>query len=427
MNANRLLLFIVIIFSIDARKSLFDILFRTNKDIPTQSITNSQESINKSIKVPILEKAFKTLDIPIRVLLSEQSGNFVWEIRSSDGFTAFIDNGTNKYGVKKFAGDSLIFKRNGNINSLSGINLVTKKIFLVPNSFIDKNINLSFNYNSVSYDGICVIVFNELHNSWNLVNYLDLEDYVASVIFGESWPGWPDEVNKALSICYRTYGISKVLEKKKTPYDIKNSNHHQVYKGSFKPEKFKKIVESTKNVVVSWQNKPILAMFDIACGNIIPGKKLGLDFVKAPYLGRNYACNYCKNYVYSKWEVAYTLDEVNNIFNNVLNKPGKIRDIIVSKKDKSGCITEINASINYKWVPISARQFKSAFKKLKSINFTVKKNRDKFIFTGRGYGHLTGLCQRGALQMVMLGYSYQDILKFYYPKTDLQKLISNMK
>ena len=47
------------------------------------------------------------------------------------------------------------------------------------------------------------------------------------------------------------------------------------------------------------------------------------------------------------------------------------------------------------------------------------------LFVGRGYGHGLGMCQEGAMRMVKLGYSYTDVLNFYYQDIqliDLHKL-----
>lgn len=44
-----------------------------------------------------------------------------------------------------------------------------------------------------------------------------------------------------------------------------------------------------------------------------------------------------------------------------------------------------------------------------------------FIFQGRGWGHGVGMSQWGAYHMAQLGYSYKEILNFYYDNTALQK------
>lgn len=432
-----LIIFVIInIHALTGRKSKRKLLFKqilvNNLVYSQHDLTNEEPKleINKfsdfDLKSKLFRDAFKKLDIPIRVQIETNKSNFEWEFISENGFLLFILE-DNKYKYYKNLSNinNIIFSSVNNNYYLGDQKLKNsvKKIFLIPSN-LD---NLQFKYNSNNYDGFCEVVFLEKTGSWCLINHVDIEDYVASVIHSESWPGWPDEINKVLSICVRTYGVSKLFEKKNIniPFDIKNNNSHQVYRGSYKPEKFKKIVESTKGLVLSWKDKPILAMFDIACGGIIPAHKLGIDLNKAPYLGRTYACGYCKDYHLSQWKIQYSIEDINNICQPILEQPGKIRDIIISKKDKSGCVTELKLSVNYKWVPISAKKFKSVFKKFKSLNFSIKKENKHIVFTGKGFGHLTGLCQRGAYKMVKLGFIYQDILRFYYPNTQLKRLIQN--
>jgi len=63
---------------------------------------------------------------------------------------------------------------------------------------------------------------------------------------------------------------------------------------------------------------------------------------------------------------------------------------------------------------------------LKSSFFTiVPLGKDSVLFIGKGYGHGLGMCQEGAMRMVKLGYSFTDILNFYYQNIqliDLHKL-----
>ena len=62
-------------------------------------------------------------------------------------------------------------------------------------------------------------------------------------------------------------------------------------------------------------------------------------------------------------------------------------------------------------VPLTA--IRSDFK-LRSTFFTITESGDNIVFRGRGFGHGVGLCQEGAMKMADLGYSYLEILKFYY-------------
>ncbi len=42
--------------------------------------------------------------------------------------------------------------------------------------------------------------------------------------------------------------------------------------------------------------------------------------------------------------------------------------------------------------------------------------------TGRGYGHGVGLSQEGAVRMVDLGYSVEDVVRFYYTGVSIKHM-----
>ena len=52
----------------------------------------------------------------------------------------------------------------------------------------------------------------------------------------------------------------------------------------------------------------------------------------------------------------------------------------------------------------------------------IEKQGERFLFKGRGWGHGVGLCQFGAKRMAELGYRYQDILRYYYPDSEIRNL-----
>lgn len=56
---------------------------------------------------------------------------------------------------------------------------------------------------------------------------------------------------------------------------------------------------------------------------------------------------------------------------------------------------------------------------LKSTCFTMELTETEAIFTVRGYGHRVGLSQEGAEAMALEGKDYREILRWYYPGTEL--------
>lgn len=47
---------------------------------------------------------------------------------------------------------------------------------------------------------------------------------------------------------------------------------------------------------------------------------------------------------------------------------------------------------------------------------------DDIVFEGFGWGHGVGLCQWGGYFMAKDGASYQEILRYYYPGTEISSM-----
>ncbi len=58
---------------------------------------------------------------------------------------------------------------------------------------------------------------------------------------------------------------------------------------------------------------------------------------------------------------------------------------------------------------------------LRSTRFTLEFKKDQAIFKVSGYGHQVGMSQHGACILAEEGYTYQEILAYYYPHTTLAK------
>ena len=57
---------------------------------------------------------------------------------------------------------------------------------------------------------------------------------------------------------------------------------------------------------------------------------------------------------------------------------------------------------------------------LRSTYFTVSESGNNVVLRGRGYGHGVGLSQDGAIEMSRRGYSYRQILGFYFDGVELE-------
>ena len=103
------------------------------------------------------------------------------------------------------------------------------------------------------------------------------------------------------------------------------------------------------------------------------------------------------------------LDYLSSRFNYNINDPAKKNYALNFKQDTrkvyftdSILLTSIRADLG-----------------LKSTWFSIEPQGINMVFKGKGYGHGVGLSQQGAIRMALLGYSYIDIIKFYYKDVDI--------
>lgn len=67
---------------------------------------------------------------------------------------------------------------------------------------------------------------------------------------------------------------------------------------------------------------------------------------------------------------------------------------------------------------VTGTQLRNVFD-LRSANFTWEEKDEKLIFTVKGWGHNVGMSQNGARYMAENGATYEEILSWYYPGSDL--------
>ncbi|MCX5923731.1 MAG: SpoIID/LytB domain-containing protein [Candidatus Dependentiae bacterium] len=287
--------------------------------------------------------------------------------------------------------------------------------------FLQKDVG-SIDFKDHSYLGSFVL-FQEKKNFY-LINSLDIDDYLLSVMHHEGWPGWQHEMNKVFALASRTFLVWHVLfaQKQNKPYHIGNNNQYQTYKGMHNCDKLKKAIEETKDMFISYDGKPAFTEYDICCGGVIPGDMN--DCAKVPYLARKYPCTFCSKFKVFSWENSFSYEEVLKRVQKEFPAVKKIVDITVYKKDKAGVARKVLINIGSRKIIITEKKMKSLFPEIKSYCFNLKKDANKKLtIHGKGFGHHRGLCQWGASSLVKdEHWNFVQVLQYYYPGTKLMKL-----
>lgn len=350
----------------------------------------------------------------IKVLLLNEKlhGQKEFYIDSKNGF--FISTNSKK---KTFLKKKLNFDiQNGSV--FLNKRLLTKGIYRI------QTVSNEFLFNGKLYKGSLIVCVDE--EKFFFINAVDLEEYVYAVLRSESWPGWPVEVNKALAIACRSYAMAMIERAESGAlYHIKSSNIHQQYNlyGDHDNKKIRDAVMQTHGICLTYCKRPVLAMYDSCCGGIIPGLIADeLDFKKAPYLARLYACHYCKKSSLYEWKASCEKSHLIELLKPYDISVKNISHMSIAKRDKAGVVKSVKIKDGKKEIIISGKTVYSALKQIKSFSFSIKYTKHHIEFFGKGYGHPYGLCQWGAYEMVKQGALFDAVLKFYYPGTELKSM-----
>lgn len=252
------------------------------------------------------------------------------------------------------------------------------------------------------------------------------DKYLICVLAGEISPKSNIEALKAQAVAARTYLYNKILNGgcNKSDGDIcADYKHCQAFKsvddmrkgwGNSFDEYFNKIslaVTSTANEVVTFEQKPINALYHSSsanktedCVSVFGGNYPYLVSVKSPE-----AQSEDKSITFTKQEF---LQKVNSSFDLSLTKI----DIKIATRTKSGRV----ATVFLDDKQIKATALRSCLG-LRSTDFTFTIDDKSITFFTFGYGHGVGMSQAGAKQMADDGKNYKQILTHYYLGTTIEK------
>lgn len=243
-----------------------------------------------------------------------------------------------------------------------------------------------------------------------MINFVELEHYIAGVVECEGGYNKSPEFYKAQAIICRTYALNNLTKHLGEDYELCDAVHCQVYKGMADIPAIINAVDSTKGLVIADSaNHLIDAAYFSNCG----GYTLNSEDVwgnRLPYL-RAVKDTFCLNQLHARWEKLFALQD----WENYLDK----KEVTLTKTDTLGeaywnSIPEERRVYLYdKGYLIPLKDIRTDLN-LHSTYFKVIKKDNVVILRGRGNGHRVGFCQEGAMRMAQLGYTYLQILNFYY-------------
>lgn len=241
-------------------------------------------------------------------------------------------------------------------------------------------------------------------------NIVPAATYVAIVAGSETFPGWPMEALKAQTVLTQTG-----LERHGNNAVIGDSTQHEVYLGSdYLSENTRKAVQATWGQRLTFQGQAIVPFYHASCAGHTSSGEFMSD--KAPAYLTAVRCPYCGKASFS--QPTRTIIQAGKL-------TGVFRDRwpVVIKKDLSGRPLLLQYGSGGRisgydfWIRLGQR---FGWDKAPGTRFSLAKlPNGNLQMTSTGAGHGLGLCQHGAAKMAKQGKTYREILRFYFPKTQL--------
>ncbi len=253
-----------------------------------------------------------------------------------------------------------------------------------------------------------------------VVNELPLEEYLVGLINCEISSQWPMEAVKAQAVIARSYAIFQKEARKNAPYQLESSVLDQVYEGcDIEDSRAARGVKETAGEVLTSNGAVIQAFYHSNCGGHTEAAENVWGY-GLPYL-QGVSCSYCQTANPYRWEQRISLKKIETQLKGAGYAVAGLRDIRPGVRNKSGRLNEVILSTARGRVAVPGAGFRKAlgYSVIKSTNFEVRVVDDDALISGTGYGHGVGLCQWGAKQRAADGFTYREILSYYYPGTRL--------
>lgn len=285
-----------------------------------------------------------------------------------------------------------------------------------------KNGDLGVKINGVFYRGRLAVKTTP-EGLLNVVEHLDIEDYLEGVLPVEMSPGSPLEALKAQAVASRSYAMKKLTPSR--DYDVTADVNSQVYNGRNNVNgRIKTAIEKTRGQVLTYKGRIVTAYFHACCGGHTASSTAawGENVYKPLYGVKD---PFCSTSRHSKWQLYIPERDLLSFIQKQGSTALNLKRVRVAKEDKSGRALRIAFDTEKKTHYAEGKAVRSAFgnSDFRSTYITsVSPTSGGWLFKGRGWGHGVGMCQSGAATMANKGRNYKRILRHYYPGASITVL-----
>jgi len=267
---------------------------------------------------------------------------------------------------------------------------------------------------------------------------IPLEEYVigsvlSEVALGLIAPSSRTYVARLQAVLARTYAVVNRGRHNDEGFDLCSNTHCQLYKPlSVFSDNLLQVAKvasmETEGLIIVYDNRPIQALFHSDCGGHTSSAGLVWGGPTPPYL---HAVEDSLDIAgtHTSWTYSISPEKLLAALNQDKRTyvGERLNRIEIVERDISGRAVRI--VLDGDRAPmVRGEELRSVLTRhfgprtIRSTRFDVRYEPDLFVFSGTGFGHGVGLCQRGAIARIQAGQSFREIIQHYYSNVTLQHL-----
>ncbi len=303
------------------------------------------------------------------------------------------------------------------------------------------------------------IKLKESHGKILIINMLAMDEYLYGVVGREMSESFPLEALKAQSVAARNYAVISLGRHSDQGFDLCNGEHCQAYGGvAYEGENVRRAVDETTGMLLYYDGEVVQCYYYSSNGGYTEDSE-NVWYASLGYLrGKSDPFEKGEKIPGYNWSHTFTKEEIRECLLERDIDIGEIKDVTVTEYSDNQHALEIVIKGTKGEKAYYKDNIRAAFpERLKSTLFTVSKGADEvpvkvltgsglavygiksatvmsgaglheiktmgksgeFTFTGRGNGHGVGMSQYGAKFMAEDGYTFREILEFYFTDTEI--------
>lgn len=256
-----------------------------------------------------------------------------------------------------------------------------------------------------------------------VLNRVELEQYVASTVGGEMSASWPREALRAQAVAARTYVLHEAAKRRAFAWDVRATAASQVYRGvEAETDETRSAARATRGEVLTYRGEPILAVFHSTAGGrtATAGEVWGRDL---PYL-RVIDVDEEDAAPHTYWRAVFSPSDLAVELAAAGVSVDKVEGLRVTRRTRSGRVERLEVRGVSTLEELRGERLRRLVRALglRSTLFDIRRGSEGYAFVGSGYGHGVGMSQWGARALAERGIPYQRILARFYPGTRLEKI-----